>query len=152
VAISAKVASIGETLSRRCTGSCAESGSNPTTCLGRTREWLRYEVPQHWIKREWRGSYRGQKQIWYLLRLVGRDNHVSLRASEHPEFDAWRWHEYWIPLDTVIEFKRESYRRALLELERFLHSKPQTRRQRLYGVPHPEMPESYADPVAPSAK
>ena len=96
--------------------------------LGRTREWLRYEVPQHWIKREWRGSYRGQKQIWYLLRLVGRDNDVSLRASEHPEFDAWRWHEYWIPLDTVIEFKRESYRRALLELERFLHSKPQTRR------------------------
>ena len=68
--------------------------------LGRTREWLRYEVPQHWIKREWRGSYRGQKQIWYLLRLVGRDNDVSLRASEHPEFDAWRWHEYWIPLDT----------------------------------------------------
>ena len=36
--------------------------------LGRTRDWLRYEVPQHWIKREWRGSYRGQKQIWYLLR------------------------------------------------------------------------------------
>ena len=41
--------------------------------LGRTRDWLRYEVPQHWVKREWRGSYRGQKQIWYLLRLVGRD-------------------------------------------------------------------------------
>ena len=40
--------------------------------LGRTRDWLRYEVPQHWIKREWRGSYRGQKQIWYLLRLTGR--------------------------------------------------------------------------------
>ena len=37
--------------------------------LGRTRDWLRYEVPQHWIKREWRGSYRGQKQIWYLLQI-----------------------------------------------------------------------------------
>ena len=119
--------------------------------LGRTREWLRYDVPQHWIKREWRGSYRGQKQIWYLLRLIGRDNDVRLRASDHPEFDAWRWHDYWIPLDTVIEFKRESYRRALLELERFLYAKPQTRRQRLYGVPHAEMPDSYADP-APSTK
>ena len=69
-----------------------------------------------------------------------------------PEFDAWRWHEYWIPLDTVIEFKRESYRRALLELERFLQAKPQTRRQRLYGIPHPQMPQSYADPVAPAVK
>ena len=32
--------------------------------LGRTRDWLRYEVPSTWIKREWRGNYRGQKQIW----------------------------------------------------------------------------------------
>ncbi len=76
--------------------------------LGRTRDWLRYDVPQHWIKREWRGSYQGQKQIWYLLRLVGRDNDVSLRATDNPEFDAWRWHDYWIPLEGVIEFKREA--------------------------------------------
>ena len=113
--------------------------------LGRTREWLRYEVPQHWVRREWRGSYRGQKQIWYLLRLVGRDSDVSLRASDRPEFDAWRWHEYWIPLDTVIEFKRDVYRRALAELERYLHLKPQTRRDRLFRPPPPEMPPSYAE-------
>ena len=62
--------------------------------IGRTREWLRYEVPEHWVRREWRGHYRGQKQIWFLLRLVGRDCHVDLRASSHPEFDAWRWNEY----------------------------------------------------------
>jgi len=113
--------------------------------LGRTREWLRYEVPQHWVRREWRGSYRGQKQIWYLLRLVGRDSDVSLRASDRPEFDAWRWHDYWIPLDTVIEFKRDVYRRALGELERYLHLKPQTRRDRLFRAPYPEMPPSYAE-------
>ena len=89
--------------------------------LGRTRNWLRYEVPSQWIRREWRGSYRGQKQIWFLLRLVARDSDVSLRASEHPEFDAWRWHEYWVPLDTVIEFKREVYAQALNELARYLN-------------------------------
>ena len=89
--------------------------------LGRTRNWLRYEVPTQWIRREWRGSYRGQKQIWFLLRLVARDCDVSLRASVHPEFDAWRWHEYWIPLETVIEFKREVYAQALNELARYLN-------------------------------
>ena len=52
--------------------------------------------------------------------LVGRDTDVSLRASVRPEFDAWRWQDYWVPLDTVIEFKREAYRRALIELERFI--------------------------------
>jgi hypothetical protein len=51
-----------------------------------------------------------------------------------------------VPLDSVIEFKREVYRRALTELERFMHAHPQTRRERLYGFPHPMMPASYADP------
>ncbi len=88
--------------------------------LGRTRDWLRYEVPVQWIKREWRGSYKGQKQIWFLLRLVGRDSDVSLRASNHPEFDAWRWNSYWVPLDVVIEFKRGVYEQALSELARFI--------------------------------
>jgi putative (di)nucleoside polyphosphate hydrolase len=88
--------------------------------LGRTRHWLRYEVPERWIRRDWRGAYRGQKQIWFLLRLTGRDCDVSLRASRKPEFDAWRWNEYWVPLEAVIEFKRGVYRQALTELHRFL--------------------------------
>jgi putative (di)nucleoside polyphosphate hydrolase len=88
--------------------------------LGRTREWLRYEVPQTWVRRESRGIYRGQKQIWFLLRLVGRDCDVCLRNGEHPEFDAWRWHDYWVPLESVIEFKRDVYGRALQELARYL--------------------------------
>jgi len=91
--------------------------------LGRTRDWLRYEVPDHWIRREWRGNYRGQKQIWYLLRLVGRDSDVSLRASGQPEFDAWRWNDYWVEMESVVEFKREVYQLALTELTRFLHPK-----------------------------
>ena len=115
-----------------------ETGLKPqhVKILGRTRDWLRYEVPHNWVRREWRGSYRGQKQIWYLIRLVGRDSDVSLRASDHPEFDAWRWHDYWIPLDTVIEFKRDVYRNALTELSRFLQHRPHTRKERLFGIQH----------------
>lgn len=102
--------------------------------LGRTRDWLRYEVPSSWIKREWRGNYRGQKQIWFLLRLVGRDSDLNLRADAKPEFDAWRWTDYWVDLDGVIEFKRDVYKAALVELERFLHyGRGVTRRDRLYG-------------------
>lgn len=88
--------------------------------LGRTRDWLRYDVPRQWVRREWRGTYKGQKQIWFLLRLTGRDSDVSLRATEKPEFDAWRWSNYWVPLDSVIEFKREVYERALTELARLI--------------------------------
>ncbi len=96
--------------------------------LGRTRDWLRYEVPERWLRREWRGNYRGQKQIWFLLRLVGRDCDVCLRATEKPEFDAWRWHEYWAPTQDVIEFKRAVYEQALNELSRYLARRPDQRR------------------------
>ena len=88
--------------------------------LGRTRDWLRYDVPEQWLRRDWRGNYRGQKQIWFLLRLVGRDTDVQLRASQKPEFDAWRWNDYWVPLDVVVEFKRGVYESALNELSRYL--------------------------------
>jgi len=88
--------------------------------VGRTREWLRYTVPDRWIRRELRGNYRGQKQIWFLLRMMARDTEVSLRRTEKPEFDAWCWHHYWIPLESVIEFKREVYQQALSELSRFV--------------------------------
>ena len=88
--------------------------------IARTRDWLRYEVPDHFIRRDARGHYRGQKQIWFLLQLVGRDSDMNLRATDHPEFDAWRWNEYWVPLEVVIEFKRDVYQMALTELARFL--------------------------------
>ena len=88
--------------------------------LARTRDWLRYEVPDHYIRRDARGHYRGQKQIWFLLRLIGRDSDMNLRATDHPEFDAWRWNDYWVPLEVVIEFKRDVYEMALTELSRFL--------------------------------
>jgi putative (di)nucleoside polyphosphate hydrolase len=87
-------------------------------------------VPAQWVRRDWRGSYRGQKQIWYLLRLTGRNCDVKLRASGHPEFDAWRWHDYWVPLDGVIEFKREVYRQALTELHRYLGADRRERSRR----------------------
>jgi putative (di)nucleoside polyphosphate hydrolase len=98
--------------------------------LGRTREWLRYDVPAHWTRRDSRSLYRGQKQIWFLLRLTGRDCDVCLRASSHPEFDAWRWSDYWVAQESVVEFKREVYRMALAELERYLQKDLRYLRQR----------------------
>ncbi|MDO5103269.1 MAG: RNA pyrophosphohydrolase [Lautropia sp.] len=92
--------------------------------LGRTRDWLRYDVPMRWVRREWRGHYRGQKQIWFMLRLLGRESDIVLDATGEPEFDAWRWSDYWSPLDKVIEFKRGVYQKALTELSSLLKTPP----------------------------
>jgi putative (di)nucleoside polyphosphate hydrolase len=104
--------------------------------LGRTKDWLRYDVPDHFIRRDSRGHYRGQKQIWFLLRLVGRDCDVCLRATSHPEFDAWRWSSYWVSLDSVIEFKRDVYKQALAELSTLLFRQRSSRA--LYGKRRPD--------------
>jgi putative (di)nucleoside polyphosphate hydrolase len=77
-------------------------------------------VPDRFIRRDARGHYKGQKQIWFLLQLVGHDWDLNLRATDHPEFDAWRWNDYWVPLEAVVEFKRGVYELALTELARFL--------------------------------
>jgi putative (di)nucleoside polyphosphate hydrolase len=117
---------------------------NHVRVVARTRDWLRYEVPTHFIRRDARGHYKGQKQIWFLLRLVGRDCDISLRASGHPEFDAWRWHHYWVPLESVIDFKREVYRLGLEQLVGFLDVparaiglSPYGRRRRPNRAPRP---------------
>jgi len=62
---------------------------------------------------------------------------MNLRATDHPEFDAWRWNDYWIPLDVVIEFKRDVYQMALTELARFLPRGAQHNRYLRSGLrPH----------------
>ena len=55
-----------------------------------------------------------------MLRLEAQDWQLNLRATSHPEFDAWRWNDYWVPLDVVVEFKRGVYELALTELARYL--------------------------------
>jgi putative (di)nucleoside polyphosphate hydrolase len=92
--------------------------------IGRTRDWLRYDVPDEFLRRQvnrnHRVSYKGQKQIWFLLRMLSDDQQVKLDVSDQPEFDAWRWDPYWIELETVVGFKRQVYQLALSELARFI--------------------------------
>ena len=101
--------------------------------VARTRDWLRYEVPERFVRRDARGFYKGQKQIWYLLQMVVPDHHLNLRATNHTEFDAWRWNDYWVPLDVVVEFKRGVYEMALTELARFLPRFQESRNRFLRG-------------------
>ena len=113
--------------------------------MARTRDWLRYEVPDRYIRRDSRGFYKGQKQIWFLLQLVGHDWDLNLRATSHPEFDAWRWNDYWVPLDSVVEFKREVYVTALTELSHFLPHFETRNRYLRQGIRSHESDHAYID-------
>lgn len=94
--------------------------SNQVELLGSTQDWLRYDLPKRYVRHGTTPLCIGQKQMWYLLLLSGNDDDIQLDAGEQPEFDGWRWVDYWHPLQEVVSFKRDVYRSALEELEPLL--------------------------------
>lgn len=84
--------------------------------LATTRGWLRYKLPKRLIRKGSKPVCIGQKQKWFLLRLLGAEDQIRFDVDEKPEFDGWRWVSYWYPMGDVVAFKREVYRKALLEL------------------------------------
>jgi len=83
--------------------------------LGVTRGWLRYRLPSRYVRQQ-QPVCIGQKQKWFLLRFLGSDKQINLALNATPEFDHWRWVSYWYPVNNVVAFKRDVYRRALREL------------------------------------
>ena len=81
-----------------------------------TKGWLRYRLPKKMIRHNSHPLCVGQKQKWYLLRILSEDSSISMTTSNSPEFDSWKWVSYWYPLGQVVSFKKEVYRRAMKEL------------------------------------
>lgn len=84
--------------------------------MGVTRRWLRYRLPTRFIRRRPGQVCIGQKQRWFALKLIADESMVRFDAAGRPEFDGFRWVDYWHPLREVVSFKRNVYRLALKEL------------------------------------
>ncbi|MEX2365357.1 MAG: RNA pyrophosphohydrolase [Pseudohongiellaceae bacterium] len=81
-----------------------------------TDDWLTYRLPVHLIRQKSHPVCIGQKQKWFLLRLLSDSSKINLDRGSRPEFDHWRWVSYWYPLNQVVDFKRDVYRKALESL------------------------------------
>ena len=84
--------------------------------IGATGDWLRYRLPKRFIRHNSRPLCIGQKQRWFMLRVMCEESDFCLDNSPKPEFDQWRWVKYWQPLREVVYFKRKVYSKALEEL------------------------------------
>jgi putative (di)nucleoside polyphosphate hydrolase len=89
--------------------------------LGVTADWLRYRLPDQFIRRHSKPLCIGQKQRWFILRMLSDDDRVRFDRCEKPEFDRIRWVPFWRPVNVVIYFKRRVYARALHELGHHVH-------------------------------
>lgn len=98
--------------------------------VGSTKNWLKYRLPNRYIRKDSMPLCVGQKQKWFLLRLVGSESKIHFDATGHPEFDHFMWVNYWYPLRQVIAFKQSVYRQALTELLPYLIEQQSQLRQR----------------------
>ena len=95
-----------------------ELGLRPddVSVLGSTASWISYRLPKRYIRTHSQPLCIGQKQRWFVLRLTGEEDRIRFDATGEPEFDRWRWVDYWRPVNEVIYFKRRVYAQALCEL------------------------------------
>ena len=84
--------------------------------IGKTKEWLKYDLPKKYQRKTNNRLCLGQKQIWFLLKLLSNDTAINLNTSKKPEFDGWEWVSDKKPLEVVVDFKKEVYEKALEEL------------------------------------
>lgn len=109
--------------------------SDEVRILGRTGKWLRYRLPEHYQRKQGPRCI-GQKQIWFVLELAAPEETIRLNAVDHPEFDRWRWVEWWHAPGDAIFFKRRVYELALTELAPLVFpagAPPRPRRERRAG-------------------
>lgn len=81
--------------------------------LDQTQEWLYYTLPVQYQRVAQKPLCIGQKQKWFLLRLISADDQIKLDYCDPPEFDQWRWVEYWYPVSEVVAFKQAVYQKVL---------------------------------------
>lgn len=103
-----------------------EVGLNPedVQVLASTRRWLRYRLPGRLVRHYAKPLCIGQKQKWFLLKLVNPNAVIDLQGEGDPEFDSWAWVSYWYPLKQVVTFKRRVYVMALKEFSKIVLAKP----------------------------
>jgi len=95
-----------------------EIGLSPSDVdlIGQTTRWLRYRLPAKYVRRNKHPMCIGQKQRWFLLRLKAEGTRFGFTRTPEPEFDEYRWVNFWEPVREVIYFKRAVYVQALTEL------------------------------------
>ena len=87
--------------------------------VGKTHDWVTYDLPPDLLGRVWGGKYRGQRQKWFLYRYLGRDDQVNI-ATEHPEFSAWRWIAADEMIASIVPFKRSVYEEVVRHFRAYL--------------------------------
>ena len=79
-------------------------------------ESLTYILPDHLVGIIWKGKYKGQKQKWFIMKFLGKNNEINIK-TERPEFLDWKWIKPSDLPTVAVDFKLNIYKKMAKELE-----------------------------------
>ena len=88
--------------------------------LKKIDKWFEYELPKDLLGIIWKGKFRGQKQKWFIVRFIGNESEINLK-TKHPEFIEWKWIDYNLLTDVIVDFKKGVYEKLKIELRNFFN-------------------------------
>lgn len=94
-----------------------EIGTDKAEIVYESADWRHYDLPDELIGKIWGGKYRGQTQIWFLLRFLGKDEDIDISSVKHPEFSDWKWVGIDAVPDLIVPFKRALYQNVVSEFQ-----------------------------------
>ena len=79
-----------------------------------------YELPPNLLGKIWKGKFRGQKQRWFIVRFFGNENEINLK-TQNPEFIEWKWINFKLLPNVIVDFKKNVYDSLTYEIEKFIN-------------------------------
>lgn len=96
-----------------------ETGVTNAEIVAESKDWMDYDLPPELAATVWGGRYLGQRQKWFAMRFLGRDEEVDLDAHQ-AEFAAWKWLAPDDLTRLIIPFKRQLYSDIFTEFKAVL--------------------------------
>ena len=93
-----------------------ETGIKNIRILKEINGWSEYELPANLLGKIWRGKYRGQKQKWFIVRFIGKDDEINLNTGR-PEFIEWQWIDVERLTGVIVDFKKKVYQELLPKIK-----------------------------------
>ena len=92
-----------------------ETGIKSVELVKELNGWLGYDLPENLLGKVLEGKYRGQKQKWFIMKFVGKDNEICVK-TKNPEFLDWKWIGVSELPSIAVSFKVNLYKKLKKEL------------------------------------
>ena len=93
-----------------------ETGVKSVKLIKEINDWQEYDLPQNLLGKIWKGKYRGQKQKWFIMKFIGKDDEINIK-TKNAEFLDWKWINSSELTNVAVNFKLDLYKRLSKELD-----------------------------------